>query len=383
MKKIALLGASGSIGLQTLEVIEHHQEQFSLVAFSVGKKVELIDKIVQIHQPKLISVQEEASAIVFSKKYPSIEFVFGEDGLMRIARLSDYDLLVNALVGFVGLMPTLKAIECKKDIALANKESLVVAGEFVMNACKEHQVKLLPIDSEHSAIFQVLQGNDKQSIHKLLLTASGGSFRDLKRAELQSVSKRDALNHPNWSMGAKITIDSATMMNKGFEVIEAHWLFDVDYKDIIVLLHRESIIHSMVEFVDKSVIAQLGIPDMKLPIQYALSYPERLPLDQISSFNFEELVSLQLEPIDYQRYPLLQLAFKAGELKGNLPAIMNAANEVAVAAFLNDEISFLDIEYFVMDACEHLEYKKDVIIEDIFLSDKLAREYVKKKIKGE
>ena len=383
MKKIALLGASGSIGLQTLEVIEHHQEQFSLVAFSVGKKVELIDKIVQIHQPKLISVQEEASAIVFSKKYPSIEFVFGEDGLMRIAGLSDYDLLVNALVGFVGLMPTLKAIECKKDIALANKESLVVAGEFVMNACKEHQVKLLPIDSEHSAIFQVLQGNDKQSIHKLLLTASGGSFRDLKRAELQSVSKRDALNHPNWSMGAKITIDSATMMNKGFEVIEAHWLFDVDYKDIIVLLHRESIIHSMVEFVDKSVIAQLGIPDMKLPIQYALSYPERLPLDQISSFNFEELVSLQLEPIDYQRYPLLQLAFKAGELKGNLPAIMNAANEVAVAAFLNDEISFLDIEYFVMDACEHLEYKKDVIIEDIFLSDKLAREYVKKKIKGE
>ena len=383
MKRIVLLGASGSIGLQTLDVIKHHKNEFSLVAFSVGKNIEVISEIVQHHQPKVLCVQNEEDAQYLSVKYKDIKICFGEDGLLYLATLENFDILVNALVGFVGLKPTLAAIENKKDIALANKECLVVAGEFVKRAIHDNNVQLLPIDSEHSAIFQALKGNTHDVIHKLLITASGGSFRNKTRDELRYVTKEEALNHPNWKMGAKITIDSATMMNKGFEVIEAHWLFDVDYDDIIVLLHKESVIHSLVEFIDKSIIAQLGIPDMRLPIQYALSYPKRIELYGVESYDFMKLTQLHLEPIDFQRYPLLALAFKVGKMNGNMPAIMNAANEIAVAAFLQDEISFLEIESLVQDACKNIEYKQDVTIEDIFYSDKVTRNYVQQKIKGD
>lgn len=300
-----------------------------------------------------------------------------------LAKLADYDILLNALVGFVGLNPTLTAINKGKDIALANKECLVVAGEFVMEACCRNNVRLLPVDSEHSAIFQALQGNDYKKIKRIILTASGGSFRDYSRDMLQHVSKEETLQHPNWQMGAKITVDSATMMNKGFEVIEAHWLFGIDYDDIEVVMHRESIVHSLVEYIDNSIIAQMGIPDMRLPIQYALSYPQRLPLPQVEGYDFKNRISLSFEPIDFQRYPLLGLAYEVGQKKGNLPAIMNAANEEAVAAFLNDQISFLEIEEYVISACRELDYQKDVILNDVFTADQKARKYVRERIKGD
>ena len=382
MKRIALLGASGSIGMQTLDVIEQHSDGFVLVAMSVGRNIKLIDHILEKHAPKLLSVQLEEDAFSLREKYRDIEIVFGEEGLLRIAEYTDYDVLVNALVGFAGLKPTLQAITNKKDIALANKECLVVAGSFIKEAVKKNQVQLLPIDSEHSAIFQVLQGNKYQSVRRLLITASGGSFRDKSRDELKDVTKADALKHPNWTMGEKITIDSATMMNKGFEVIEAHWLFDIDYENIEVLLHKESVIHSLVEFIDKSVIAQLGIPDMRLPIQYALSFPDRIEL-AVDSYDFSKGTNLHLEAIDFERYPLLGLAFEMGKKGGNMPAILNAANEVAVKAFLDEKISFLEIEDYVISACEHFEYQQEVTIEDIFYYDQVAREFITKKLEGD
>ena len=382
MKRIALLGASGSIGMQTLDVIEQHSDGFVLVAMSVGRNIKLIDHILEKHAPKLLSVQLEEDAFSLREKYRDIEIVFGEEGLLRIAEYTDYDVLVNALVGFAGLKPTLQAITNEKDIALANKECLVVAGSFIKEAVKKNQVQLLPIDSEHSAIFQVLQGNKYQSVRRLLITASGGSFRDKSRDELKHVTKADALKHPNWTMGEKITIDSATMMNKGFEVIEAHWLFDIDYENIEVLLHKESVIHSLVEFIDKSVIAQLGITDMRLPIQYALSFPDRIEL-KVDSYDFSKGTNLHLEAIDFERYPLLGLAFEIGKKGGNMPAILNAANEVAVRAFLDEKISFLEIEDYVISACEHFEYQQEVTIEDIFYYDQVAREFITKKLEGD
>ena len=382
MKKIALLGASGSIGLQTIDVIEQHPDCFVLVAMSIGKNIQVIDKILQKHTPKLLCVQREEDAFLLSEKYHDIEIVFGDEGLLRIAEYADYDVLVNALVGFAGLKPTLQAIQHKKDIALANKECLVVAGHFIQEAVKKHQVQLLPIDSEHSAIFQALQGNKKSNIRRLLITASGGSFRNLSREDLHDVTKADALKHPNWTMGDKITIDSATMMNKGFEVIEAHWLFDVDYENIEVLLHKESVIHSLIEFVDKSVLAQLGIPDMRLPIQYALSFPDRIEL-AVDSYDFSTKTELHLEPIDFARYPLLELAFEIGKKGGNLPAVMNAANEVAVRAFLDEKIPFLKIEEYVIAACKHFEYIEEVTLEDIFYYDNAARVWITEKLEGD
>lgn len=278
MKYINLLGATGSIGTQTLDIIKEHGTEFSLVAMSCGKNISLAREIIQQFKPELVSTINKADAERLKSEFPSITFTYGLEGLMEVATYDKGNIVVNAVMGSIGLKPTLEAIHEGKTICLANKETLVTAGHLVMGKANEKNVPVLPIDSEHSAIFQALQGEKEKNIERLILTASGGSFRDKSRDELENVTVEEALNHPNWSMGTKITIDSATMMNKGFEVIEAHWLFDLPYDKIDVILHKESIIHSMVEFHDSSVIAQLGTPDMRVPIQYSLTYPDRLPL---------------------------------------------------------------------------------------------------------
>ncbi|NRG32707.1 1-deoxy-D-xylulose-5-phosphate reductoisomerase [Niallia circulans] len=350
MKYISLLGATGSIGMQTLDVIKSHPDMFELVAFSSGKNIELTRKIIQEFRPQLVSVAEKKDYEQLKQIFPDICFSYGLDGLIEAAVFDKADILVNAVIGSVGLHPTLQAIEAGKVIAIANKETLVTAGHIVMDAAAKYNVPVLPVDSEHSAIFQCLQGENPKNIERLIITASGGSFRDFSRKELEQVTVDDALNHPNWSMGAKITIDSATMMNKGLEVIEAHWLFGLPYEKIDVLLHKESIIHSMVEFHDSSVIAQLGTPDMRIPIQYALSFPERLAAANGKKLDLAAIGKLHFQPMDLERFRCLHFAFEAGKAGGTLPTVLNAANEVAVQKFLNQEISFLQIEDLIEKA---------------------------------
>lgn len=382
MKQIILLGASGSIGEQTIDVIRAHPEEFELVAFSVRQRLDSAYKILEEFNVLSVCVKDEQDAIKLKRDYPQLDIKYGDEGLQELASLPYGDTLVNALVGFVGLLPTLKAIEHHKDIALANKETLIVGGKFVKEAVKKYGVSLKPIDSEHSAIFQCLQGNDHGSIDKLIITASGGSFRDRSRDQLKGVTVKEALSHPNWSMGAKITIDSATMMNKGFEVIEAHYLFDIDYDKIEVLLHRESIVHSLVQYCDHAVMAQLGTADMRLPIQYALTHPRRLPLKNSDHLDLVKLGTLHFEKADFERYPLLGLAFKLGRLEGNACAIMNAANEEAVALFLAGKIEFLEIESYVFKAVESIEFIENATLEDIIKSDAAARAFVNEAVKG-
>lgn len=347
MKYINLLGATGSIGTQTLDVIREHPVEFTLTAMSVGRNLDLARRIIHEFHPELVSVLDRGDAKALRLDFPNTKFTFGPEGLIEVALYSKGNVLVNAVIGSVGLAPTLEAIAAKKKILIANKETLVTAGHLVMDAVRKNDVDLLPIDSEHSAIFQALQGEKEKNIERLIITASGGSFRDRKREDLKGVTVEEALNHPNWSMGAKITIDSATMMNKGLEVIEAHWLFSMPYEKIDVLLHRESIIHSMIEFHDSSVIAQLGTPDMRVPIQYALTYPDRLPLKTAKKLNLAGIGQLHFSNIDFDRYRCLHFAFEAGKAGGTLPTVLNAANEVAVAAFLEGKITFLEIEDLV------------------------------------
>ncbi|MFJ5622080.1 1-deoxy-D-xylulose-5-phosphate reductoisomerase [Peribacillus loiseleuriae] len=352
MKYISLLGASGSIGQQTADVVRQHPDQFKIVAFSVGKNVELARKYISEFRPSLVCVQTKEDSQTLQSEFvgTGIYFTYGDEGLIETAVFDKADILVNAVIGSVGLFPTLQAIKAKKDIALANKETLVTAGHLVIEEARKASVKLLPVDSEHSAIFQALQGEKEKNMERLIITASGGSFRDRSRAELVGVTVDQALNHPNWSMGAKITIDSASMMNKGLEVIEAHWLFNLPYEKIDVLLHKESIIHSMVEFHDSSVIAQLGTPDMRVPIQYALTYPDRLPLSTSHRLNLAEIGKLHFAEMDFKRFPCLQFAYEAGKIGGTMPTVLNAANEVAVAEFLKGKITFLEIETYIEQA---------------------------------
>ena len=344
MKNIAILGASGSIGQQALDVIREHATDFNLVAFSVGKNIAYAQNIINEFKPDIVSVQYEEDIEKLS--HLDVEIVYGDKGLLVVSTYHKTDLLLNSILGSIGLKPTMAAIEAGIDIALANKETLVVAGELVMNKAKEKNVKILPVDSEHSAIFQCLHGENNQNINKLIITASGGSFRDLTRDELKDVTLEDALNHPNWSMGQKITIDSATMMNKGLEVIEAKWLFDLNIDQIETILHKESIIHSMVEFNDSSIIAQLGTPDMRTPIQYAFTYPERAPRDA-DRLNLAQIGQLNFKEMDFNRFKCIKLAYKALSIGGTMPVVLNAVNEVAVGKFLNKEISFLDIERMI------------------------------------
>ncbi|WP_066320646.1 1-deoxy-D-xylulose-5-phosphate reductoisomerase [Bacillus sp. FJAT-29814] len=377
MKKISLLGATGSIGTQTLDIIREHPGEFGLVALSSGKNIELTRKIIHEFQPELVSVQTSNDYNTLKAEFPSVKFTYGDDGLIEAAVYKKADILVNAVLGSVGLNPTLQAIESGKTIAIANKETLVTAGHLVMEAAARNHVSLLPVDSEHSAIFQALQGEREKNIERLILTASGGSFRDRSREELEDVTVEEALNHPNWSMGAKITIDSATMMNKGLEVIEAHWLFQMPYEKIDVLLHKESIIHSMVEFHDSSIIAQLGTPDMRVPIQFALTYPDRLPLPSGNRLNLAQVGKLHFQEMDLERFRCLQFAYSAGKQGGTMPTVLNAANEAAVAAFLEGKIRFLQIEDLIEKALsthQTMEHPSLAVIQEV---DKETRQYVR------
>jgi len=344
VKKISLLGATGSIGWQTYDILKEQRDAFQLVAFSSGKNLEKTREMIETLKPELVSVQLEEDALTLANEFPNIQFTFGAKGLVEVATHPDSTVLVNAVLGSVGLESTLAAIRMGKTIAIANKETLVTAGHLVMAEAKKYKATILPVDSEHSAIFQSMNGENPKNIERLIITASGGSFRDKTREQLKQVTVADALNHPNWSMGAKITIDSATMMNKGLEVIEAHVLFDMPYDKIDVLLHRESIIHSLVEYHDTSVIAQLGTPDMRVPIQYALSYPDRIPLQNGQRLNLAQIGQLHFQEMDFERYPALRLAYEAGRMGGTILTAMNAANEAAVSAFLQGKITFLEID---------------------------------------
>jgi len=376
LKNISLLGATGSIGRQTLDIIRQHSDYFRLSSFSAGRNIEETRKIIKEFSPKFVSVLEKDDALRLKGEFPFVQFVYGEKGLTETALFSESDTVVNAVMGSVGLIPTLEAIKAGKTIALANKETLVTAGHLVMRAAQKYHVDILPVDSEHSAIFQCLQGENSQNVARLILTASGGSFRDRTREELRHVTREEALNHPNWSMGAKITIDSATMMNKGLEVIEAHWLFRMPYEQIDVILHRESIIHSMVEYQDHSVIAQLGTPDMRVPIQYALTYPERLPLPVTKRLNLAAIGSLHFEEVDFDRFRCLAFAYEAGKAGGSMPTVLNAANEVAVKAFLDGKISFLKIEELIGKALEWHTLIKDPDLESIQCIDRETRRFI-------
>jgi len=377
LKNISLLGATGSIGTQTLDVIRTHPDKFRLVALSVGKNIELARKIISEFNPELVSVQSKEDYDQLKLELgAATKISYGEDGLVEVAVYEKSDILVNAVLGSVGLFPTLQAIKAHKVIAIANKETLVTAGHLVMEEAKRQQVLLLPVDSEHSAIFQCLQGEHDKDIERLIITASGGSFRDKKREELVGVTVKDALSHPNWSMGAKITIDSATMMNKGLEVIEAHWLFNLPFEKIDVLQHRESIIHSMVEFQDGSVKAQLGTPDMRVPIQYALSYPNRITLTSSERLDLAKIGMLHFEPMDLERFYALKLSYEAGKIGGTMPTVLNAANEVAVGAFLNERISFLQIDQLVEKALEKHNVIKHPDLDTIRSVDLETREYI-------
>ena len=371
MKRVIILGASGSIGTQALDVIDDHPEELELVGISVYNQKEYALKLLNERHIPYVALKESDPSL--EAAFPKTHFFFGEKGLEDLAMLAEYDLLINALVGFSGFKPTLKAIENQKDVALANKETLVSGGDLINEALKNSRSKLYPIDSEHSAIDQCL--SDRKHLKNLIITASGGAFRDLTREDLKNVKKEDALKHPVWSMGAKITIDSATMMNKGFEVIEAHHLFNVPFERIKVLKHLESIVHSMVEYADGSIIAQLSIPNMRLPIQYALLRSHDLrhnyqPLD------LSKIVSLHFESIDFKRFPLLRLAYEVGQKGGNLPSVLNGANDEAVRLFLLDQISFLDIEDVIFQAIEKADYISKPGVDDIINSHNWAKEFV-------
>ena len=383
-KRILLLGASGSIGTQTIDIIEQHPEQYELVSFGVGKNIDYARKLLTKYPVSLISVERKEDSEELQKEFPHTRVTYGNEGLVELVTSVDYDLLVNALVGFVGLEPTLKALETKHNVALANKETLVVGGELVNKAALENGCVITPIDSEHSAIAQCLAGNPYKQIKKLIITASGGSFRKKTREELKDVTVEEALSHPNWTMGAKITIDSATMMNKGFEVMEAHYLFDIPYEQIDVLMHDESIIHSMVEYKDGAVMAELGTPDMRIPIQYAISDPENLrsELNLGESLDLAKVATMHFHAPDYNRFPLLKLAYDIGKNPGTNQAVLNASNEVANAAFRNHRIPFLMIEEVVFKTVEAFENKPVTSLKELIDVDQKARKYAEDYIRS-
>ena len=380
MKNITVLGVTGSIGMQTVDVVKNHLDKFKIVAMSAGYNIKQVEEILEMIDVEYVCVVQKKDAQYLQEKYPDLKVTYGQEGLIKIATLPQIDIVLNAIVGFAGLVPTIEAIKAKKDIALANKETLVVAGHIITKLVKENNVRLLPVDSEHSAIFQSLNGEKHQQIKRIILTASGGSFRDKSRDELIGVTVEEALNHPNWSMGAKITIDSATLFNKGLEVIEAKWLFDVSYDQIDVLIHPESIIHSMVEFVDTSVIGQLGNPDMRLPIQYALTYPDRDVLVNGESLDLAKIASLTFKKPDLDRFKALALAYKAGRTGGSMPCVLNGANEMANELFRNNKIEFLQIEELVKKALKAHQVISDPTLEQLVEVDSWARNFVLKEI---
>lgn len=384
MKSISILGATGSIGTQTLDVIRNSEGTINLIGITANSSVDKIKEIIKEFKPKYVGMMELNSAKVIeefcNESYPEIKVFSGIDGLIKIATLDEIDTVVTSVVGMIGLKPTMVAIEAKKDIALANKETLVVAGELVMNKAKENNVRILPVDSEHSAIFQSLSGYKNKDINKIILTASGGPFRGKNLEDLKDVTVKEALKHPKWNMGQKISIDSASLMNKGLEVIEAHFLFDTDYDNIEVVVHPQSIIHSMVEYKDASIIAQMGTPDMRLPIQYALNYPERKGMIA-KPLNFYEVGSLTFEKPDLDTFKCLKFAYDAGKIGGLAPTILNGANEEAVALLLEEKIKFLQIAE-IIEECMNVfkeNYYDELTLENIVELDKKVRKYIRNK----
>jgi 1-deoxy-D-xylulose-5-phosphate reductoisomerase len=383
-KALSILGSTGSIGVSTLEVARQFPDRFEVVALAAGRNIDLFLDQIKVFKPSLVAVLDQHLAVQLQQGFKSHrhqpEVCFGPEGYERVATYPKSQMLVSAMVGAAGLLPTLAAIGAGKDLALANKETLVIAGEIVMRAATQKGIRILPVDSEHSAIFQALQGNHREALKRILLTASGGPFFDKTPEELALVTPEAALRHPNWSMGRKITIDSATLMNKGLEVIEAHWLFDVPVEQIAIHIHPESIVHSMVEYIDGSVIAQMGIPDMKIPIAYALAYPERLPV-QSPPLDLFRLRNLNFYPPDEQKFPCLRLAYEACRRGSTLPAVLNAANEVAVEAFLNGRIKFLEIPRVIENVMNSHDLAASLTLEAILKADQWARKEAKKIIK--
>lgn len=375
MKKIAILGSTGSIGTQTVDILPSIDAE--VVALTTNRRINLLEEQARALHPKMVCAMDENAAKELKIKLADTdnEVLTGMDGLIACAAESGADIVVTAVVGMVGLLPTMAAIKAGKDIALANKETLVCAGGLVMSAAKQYGVRILPVDSEHSAIFQCVQAANGNPIDKILLTASGGPFFGKKIEEMRGMTREQALAHPNWSMGAKITIDSATMMNKGLELIEAMWLYDLPPEDIEIVVHRESIVHSAVEFADGAVIAQLGLPDMRLPIQLALTWPQRVPC-KVPRMSLAEVAKLTFYAPDYEAFPALNLAKHAASLKGDRGAVLNGANEAAVGLFLNGKIGFTDIAERVAYALDTIPYKKDITLDDVLAADKAAREIV-------
>ncbi len=379
-KTITILGSTGSIGLSTLQVIEQFPEQFQVIGLAAQQNINRLEKQIRQFHPKVVAVADEARALELKQRCADldVEVLAGEQGTIQAATHPEVELVVSAIVGFAGLLPTYQAVLADKHIALANKETLIVAGDLIVPEIKKRGLALLPVDSEHNAIFQSLQGHRASNIHKILLTCSGGPFRTFSHEQLQSVSVEDALRHPNWAMGQKITIDSATLMNKGLEVIEAHWFFDVDFADIEVIVHHQSLVHSMVEYIDGSIISQMGVSDMKIPIGYALAYPDRLNLD-VPRLNLPKIGSLIFEEPDYEKFPCLEYGYRAGRIGGTMPAVLNAANEVAVDLFLRRKMSFMDIPRTIGAVMEKHDVKPvsslDVILEADTWARKQARSF--------
>lgn len=379
MKLIAILGSTGSVGTQTLDIVREHKELLKVTALAAGSNIELLEQQVREFMPELVCVYDEKKAMELRNRIKdlAVTVVTGMEGLIACATQPSVDTVVTAMVGMIGIKPTIEAIKAGKNIALANKETLVTAGHIIMPLIKEKNVALYPVDSEHSAIFQSLNGEDKKQADKIILTASGGPFRGKKLQELYHKTPKDALKHPNWSMGQKITIDSATMVNKGLEVMEATWLFDMKVDQVQVVVHPQSIIHSMVEYVDGSVIAQMGIPDMKLPIQYALFYPNRMPLLQGRRLDFYSLSQLTFEEPDLETFYGLKLAMEAGKIGGSMPTVYNAANEWAVAAFLREQIEFLDISHLIQEAMKQHKVIENPSLNEILNTEQQTYDFVR------
>lgn len=382
MKEIAILGSTGSIGTQALDVIANTKDLFHVAALACHKNIDLLKRQAEQFNPYFIGITDEEAGKKFLQDYSGTASVFiGKDSLMEIVKQEKVETVLVSVVGVSGLRPTLRAIEYKKNIALANKETLVAGGKLVKEAIAKYKVPLLPVDSEHSAIFQSMLGQDKKGIRRILLTASGGPFRGKTVEELAHVTVQEAMKHPTWNMGMKVTLDSATMFNKGLEVIEAHWLFDISYDDIEVVVQPQSIIHSMVEYVDGTVIAQLGLPDMRLPIQFAFTYPNRIPSPSKQFMDWKTLKSIQIEEPNMEVFRSLKLAFDAGKQGGDTTTVFNAANEEAIRAFIDHRISFLSIFDVVESSLDHWESHEITSIDDVFHADQMARELAKKYIK--
>lgn len=376
MKNISIIGSTGSIGRQTLEIVQNNPRDYNIIGLTCNQRIDILEEQIELFNPLVVCVMNEKKASELKRRLKKpVDILVGLNGLVEVAAHHKNDMLLTSVVGSIGLMPTYRAIEKGIDIALANKETLVTAGEIIIKKAKETGSRILPVDSEHSAIFQAMQGEENRTIEKIILTASGGSFREYSYHELKDISVKEALNHPNWSMGKKITIDSATMMNKGLEVIEAKWLFDVEPSQIDVVIHPESIIHSMVQFIDGSIISQMGLPDMKLPIHYAMNYPTRVKTD------YERLDLLKLKQLNFKsphdkKYKCLELAYEALKIGGTMPVVLNKVNEIAVDRFLNQKIKYLEIPRFIEQAMQqHKVIYKPALNTILKLEDELKERY--------